>query len=53
MTFLTAHTTYRVRYVKKKKKNKSYQVWRITSMADINIDAVRKQKKTEYNNDTD
>jgi hypothetical protein len=24
-------------------------VWRITSIADINIDAVRKQKKAEYN----
>jgi hypothetical protein len=34
-------------------KKKSYQVWRmvnahrVTSMADTDIDAVRKQKKTE------
>jgi spore germination cell wall hydrolase CwlJ-like protein len=53
MTLLTAHTPYRVRDVKKKKKNKSYQVWRMRILlqvkADINIDAVRKQKKTEYN----
>jgi hypothetical protein len=40
--------TYRVRDVTQWTK-KSYQVWRITSMADINIDAVRKQKKAEYN----
>jgi hypothetical protein len=28
-------------------KKKSYQVWRITSMADTDIDAVRKQKQAE------
>jgi uncharacterized protein (DUF2384 family) len=49
MNLLTAHTPYRVRDVTQWTKNKSYQVWRITRMADINIDAVRKQKKAEYN----
>jgi hypothetical protein len=53
MTLLTAHTPYRVRDVTQCTKNKSYQVWRmvnanhVTSMADTDIDAVRKQKKTE------
>jgi hypothetical protein len=49
MTLLTAHKPYRVRDVTQWTKNKSYQVWRITSMADINTAAVRKQKTAEYN----
>jgi hypothetical protein len=52
MTLLTAHTPYRVRDVTLNKKQKLSSVahaHRVTSMADINIDAVIKQKKAEYN----